>query len=198
VTAGPSLPMCLLAKKPLPCSGASSASNPRKALVASSPSSRHGSARGRWLTSTGCAGRWNAAASWTRRCTASTRVTRSRPALRRRSCRPRAWPRRSPPGSPPHILCRLVPSRRARHGWRRRSTQTPGLAAGRILSGHRAGLRPAGCRGPGVLGQACGEPHALWQRSSRAPSAVGVRPATRLATPLHRPPRGQQWGRTSG
>jgi hypothetical protein len=54
-----------------------------------------------------------------------------------------------------------------------------------------------GGRGSGALGSGCGAPHARWQRSPLAPSAIRLRSAPRLETPAPGVQRGQQQERQS-
>ena len=59
----------------------------------------------------------------------------------------------------------------------------PGLAAGRVLSVHRPGLRPEGGRGHAALGQDRSVAHACRERSQLAPSAIRLGSTTRLEAP---------------
>jgi hypothetical protein len=59
----------------------------------------------------------------------------------------------------------------------------PGLAAGRLRSVHRPGLRSARSRGPTPLAQARGVAHTCRERSPLAPSAVRMRSVARVEPP---------------
>jgi hypothetical protein len=73
----------------------------------------------------------------------------------------------------------------------------PGLAAGRVLSVGRAGLRAERDRSPQALEQDRGVAHPERERPQLAPSALRLRSTTRLETPAPCAQGGQRRGRQS-